>query len=88
MERIDTSINMADNFTKGLQQAIFHCHTDFLLGHIPPKYSLVYQSLIRTYTDNYMDIDHIVPKSFTTSITARFARTHAPIHKITQAIHD
>jgi hypothetical protein len=77
MERIDTSINIADHFTKGLQRALFHCHADFLLGHVLPMYSSVYQSLVGTYNDNYMDIDHIVPNSFTTSITARAAGTHA-----------
>ncbi len=77
LERIDTSINMANHFTKGLQRALFHWHANFLLGHIPPKYLPVYQSLIGTYTDNYMDTDHFVPDSFTTSITARVARTFA-----------
>jgi hypothetical protein len=81
MERIDTSINMADHCTKGLQRALFHCHADYLLGHIPPKYSPVYHSLVRTYTDNYVETTHIVPDSFTTSITARATRTHAPRHK-------
>jgi hypothetical protein len=82
IEQIDTSINMADHLTKGLQRTLFHCHADYLLGHIPPKYSPVYQSLIGTYADNYVETTHIVPDSFTTSITARDARTHAPRHKI------
>jgi hypothetical protein len=80
MEHIDTSINVADHFTKGLQHTLFHRHADFLLGHIPPKYLSVHQSLVGTYNDNYVDINHIVPNSFTTSITARAARTHAPHH--------
>ncbi len=80
MKCIDTSINMADHFTKGLQRALFHRHADFLLGHILPKYSSIYQSLVGTYNDNYVDINHIVPDSFNTSITARAARTHAPHH--------
>ena len=36
LERIDTSINMADHLTKALQPTLFHRHADFLLGHIPP----------------------------------------------------
>jgi hypothetical protein len=80
MECINTSINMAGHFTKGLQRALFHCHADFLLRNTPPKYSPVYQSLVGTYTDNYVNIDHIVPNSFTTPITARAARTCAPHH--------
>ena len=42
LERIDTSINLADHFTKSLQPALFHRHADFILGHIPPAYSPVY----------------------------------------------
>jgi hypothetical protein len=81
MERIDTSINMADHLTKGLQCALFHRHADFFLGHILPNYSPVYHSLVGTYTDNYDETTHIVPNSFTTSITTRAARTHAPRHE-------
>jgi hypothetical protein len=81
MERIDTSINMDDHLMKGLQCALFHRHADYLLGHSLPKYSPVYQSLVGTYTDNYIETTHIVPDSFTTSITARATRTHVPRHK-------
>jgi hypothetical protein len=52
LERIDTSINLSDHFTKSLQTNLFHRHTDFLLGHIPPVYSPVYRSIIGTYTAN------------------------------------
>jgi hypothetical protein len=37
LERIDTSINMADHLTKALNGALFHRHADFLLGHVPPN---------------------------------------------------
>ncbi len=43
LERINTKINMADHLTKGFTRALFHRHADFLLGHIPPLYSPVYQ---------------------------------------------
>ncbi len=46
IDRIDTSINMADHLTKALQPTLFHRHTNFLLGHIPPTYSLVYKSIV------------------------------------------
>jgi hypothetical protein len=39
LERIDTTYNMTDLFIKSLQMATFHQHADFVLGHIPPKYS-------------------------------------------------
>jgi hypothetical protein len=37
LDRIDTSINMADHLTKALQPLLFHCHADFLLGQVPPQ---------------------------------------------------
>ena len=78
LERIDTSINPADHLTKILTRVLFHRHADFLLGHIPPRYSPVYQQAITTYGDNYKDVDNFVPESFTTPMTARAARIFAP----------
>ena len=34
LEHIDTSFNMSDNMTKGLQTILFHRHRDFILGHV------------------------------------------------------
>jgi hypothetical protein len=42
LERIDTSISLADHLTKTLSRILFHRHADYLLGHIPPKYSSVH----------------------------------------------
>jgi hypothetical protein len=42
LEQIDTSINNADHLTKPLSRVLFHWHANFLLGHVPPKYSPVY----------------------------------------------
>lgn len=39
LERIDTTINMSDHFTKGLSRALFHRHADYLLG----GYSMLYR---------------------------------------------
>jgi hypothetical protein len=51
LELIDTSINIADHLTKLLSQVLFHWHTNFLLDHVPPKYSPVYQhALLHTLT--------------------------------------
>ena len=79
LERIDTSINMSDHMTKGFQTTLFHRHADFILGHVPPMYSPVYDSIIRTYINHTVDIKHFVPPSFTTPTTAAAARVHAPI---------
>jgi hypothetical protein len=79
LERIDTSINMADHLTKALNRALFHRHADFLLGHVPPMYSPVYQEIVGTYTDKNTTVEHFVPESFTTPICAAAARVHAPL---------
>lgn len=42
LERIDTSINIADHLTKMLSHILFHRHADYLLGHVPPTYSPVH----------------------------------------------
>jgi hypothetical protein len=79
LERINTKINMADHLTKGLSRILFHRHADFLLGHIPPLYSPVYQSIVGTYTDQFVDIERRVPTSFTTLMCAAAARVYASI---------
>jgi hypothetical protein len=38
-ERIHTSINEADHFTKVLNRILFYRHIDHIMGHIPPPYS-------------------------------------------------
>jgi len=58
LENINTSINMSDHMTKGLQTILFHRHADFLLGHIPPMYSPVYDYTIGTYSNHTVNIDH------------------------------
>ena len=78
LERIDTTINIADHLTKALQRSLFHRHADFLLGHIPPKYSPAHRSLIGTYTDDITTTSPPIPETYTTLITAKAARTHAP----------
>ena len=79
LKRIDTSINLADHFTKSLLPALFHWHADLILGHIPPAYSPIYRSIIGSYAgaDDYLD--KFVPSSFTTPLTAAAARVHAPL---------
>jgi hypothetical protein len=57
LERIDTSIIIADHLTKPLPQILFHRHADFLLGHVPPKYSPVYQQAITAKPMAYFEVD-------------------------------
>ena len=70
LERIDTSINMADHLTKPLTRTLFHRHADFLLGHVPPLYSPVYDSITKMYNDKY-NIEQYVPTSFYNSHTSK-----------------
>ena len=79
LERIDTSINISDHFSKALSRALFHRHVDFILGHVPPMYSPVYHAIDGMYTDQTTAFELFVPKSFTTPICSTAARVHAPL---------
>ena len=79
LERIDTSINMADHLTKALQPTLFHRHADYLLGHIPPTYSPVHKSIVGLLPNYTPNIDKFTPTTFTTPLTARAARIYAPL---------
>ncbi len=87
LERIDTSINIADHLTKILSRILFYRHADYLLGRVPPKYSPVYQKAISTYGDSFQDIVQYVPETFTMPstahqpLTATAARILVPLHK-------
>ena len=39
LERVDTSQNLADHFTKRLDFTKFACHTDYIMGRTIPRYS-------------------------------------------------
>ncbi len=39
LKRINTTLNLADHFTKQLGTVLFHCHLDYILGNVPPAYS-------------------------------------------------
>ena len=74
LERIDTSINMSDHFTKTLSRALFHRHADFLLGHVPPMYSPVYHRAVGMYSEETSAFAKFVPESFTTPMCTAAAR--------------
>jgi hypothetical protein len=42
LECIDTSINLADQFTKQLGCTLFHRHINYILGKVPPTYSCTF----------------------------------------------
>jgi hypothetical protein len=45
LERIDTSQNPADHFTKNLPRILFHRHVDYIMGHVPPPHSPHFMSV-------------------------------------------
>jgi hypothetical protein len=42
LKQIDTTINLANHFTKHLDTVLFNCHMDHILGKIPPTYSCTF----------------------------------------------
>jgi hypothetical protein len=73
LNRIDTSINMADHLTEALQPTLFHRHADFLLCHIPPTYTPIYSSLVVLLPNHSPNVEQFIAASYTTPITARAA---------------
>ena len=43
LERVDTTMNLADHFSKQLPPTLFSRHVDHILGHVPPPYSPHYK---------------------------------------------
>ena len=45
LERVASILNVADIFTKQLGPLLFRRHCDYLMGRVPPQYSLHYQNI-------------------------------------------
>jgi hypothetical protein len=45
-ESVDKTVNMTDHFTKQLGTTLFHRHVDYIMGHIPPNYTVHFQKLL------------------------------------------
>ena len=43
---VDTTLNLADHFTKQLGPTLFHQHIDYIMGHVPPQYTKHFQTLL------------------------------------------
>jgi len=56
--------------TKTLSRILFHRHADFLMGHIPPRYSAAYDITVSNIQQDD-EIENYVPTSFTTPATAK-----------------
>ena len=67
LERVDTSQNMADHFTKQLGPLAFSRHTDYLMGRVPPTYARAH-NLLRNKLDTKLPPISLLPKSFSKDI--------------------
>ena len=93
LERIDTTVNEADHFTKPLQRVLFHRHIDRILGHIPPEYTPSHLRQCGQFDQKHT----LLPSTFTTqdtmtptlvplddgdqrTITALAARIYSPVY--------
>ena len=45
LERVNTTLNCADHFTKQLGPLLFQRHVDYIMGHVPPQYSSTFQRI-------------------------------------------
>ena len=70
LERVDTTINEADHFTKLLSRVLFHRHIDYIMGHVPPDYSPAHERSIGQFDTPTVKF---VPDSYTTNDTMKFA---------------
>ncbi len=66
LERVNTTINEANHFTKILSPVLFHRHIDYIMGHVPPEYSPAYT---RSTGQFNKPVIKIVPDSYTTKET-------------------
>ena len=85
LERIHTSINEADHFTKVLERTLFYRHVDHIMGHIPPAYSACYDpSTCPGYVvqDDDMEKDKLVIKP----VAARAAKCELSLDEWTRVL--
>jgi hypothetical protein len=66
LERVDTTINEADHFTKLLSRVLFHRHIDYIMGHVPPEYSPAHARSTGQFDKPLVEM---VPESYTTKST-------------------
>ena len=48
LERVNTTLNLADHFTKQLGPMLFRRHTDYIMGRVPPQYSSQFRRVHET----------------------------------------
>ncbi|KAL7555072.1 hypothetical protein ACHAWF_018706 [Thalassiosira exigua] len=87
LERVDTSLNMADHFTKPLPRALFYRHVDYILGNVPPAYAPAYDRAVGKFLSVTPPLTRL-PTHFTTvgnfqpkfnPVAATAARVRGPV---------
>ncbi len=66
LERVHTTINEADHFTKLLSWVLFHRHINYIMGHVPPEYSPAHDRSIGQFAKPAVKL---IPDSNTTKET-------------------
>jgi hypothetical protein len=96
LERVDTTINKADHFTKLLSHILFHRHINYIMGHVPPEYSPAYEQstgqfnkpTVKLTPDLYTTKDTLPvviedePDDEYIPVTARAARIYTPHYTV------
>jgi hypothetical protein len=70
LERVDTTINEADHFTKLLSRVLFHRHIEYIMGHVPPEYLPAHARSTGQFDKPLVTL---VPESYTTKDTLPIA---------------
>ena len=73
LERVPTSQNLSDHFTKNLPKILFHRHVDFIMGHVPPPHSPLFAKFMCEDPPPPLSLKHHPP-------AAQAARLAAPYH--------
>ena len=79
LERIDTTVNPADHFTKQLGGLLFRRHNDYIMGRVPPEYSSYFQSTMGKlpfHSETTRDNDAISDDSTTTHLDLGTNKIH------------
>jgi hypothetical protein len=96
LERVNTTINEANHFTKLLSCTLFHRHIDYIMGHVPPEYSPAYKQSTGQFNKPTVKL---TPNLYTTKdalpvviedkpddkyipVTARAARIYTPDYTV------
>jgi hypothetical protein len=77
-ECIDTSMNLADHFSKQLGRTLFHQHANYILGKVPPTYSSVFNQF-RSGLHKHITTPDVVPQPKCSPVQNTFAAVAAQL---------